>query len=363
MTKSILLIIGLLISTNLLAQEVDPQERQTNQLTYSDVDRVIDSTNLYRIHFVFRKLGYAGGGGEFLYTKYVDYYDKATHKLVSRLDIREILKRAGYKVIDGIDQTKSLATLYAASDTHFTFGTNDMGMVSVDIRTKAITYNHLGKDGKLTPFWGNNDFILALLYEDRNGTEMFCKSFVILDTNYRTVLKISYNKLDVGLKSTIKKSGIIQLPVKAPYIIEFNTTLLNKLSQINPQDFKVNGYDGNILNGLLKFHDTGLYSVNLKAISPDNSGSTQAYSKIEVDKATGAIVSDSKVPDGRYKILWSDYLKTDSFVEVVENKLPPLPPIPEVITSEDKIEFFYPGFNFSHSTFLKLFGLKIIVFK
>ena len=33
MTKSILIIIGLLISTNLLAQEIDPEERQTSQLT------------------------------------------------------------------------------------------------------------------------------------------------------------------------------------------------------------------------------------------------------------------------------------------------------------------------------------------
>lgn len=363
MPKSILLLLTFLISTNLLAQEIDPEERQTRQLTYSDVDRIIDSTNLYRIHFVFRKLGYAGGGGEFLYTKYVDYYDKTTNKIVSRLDIREILTRAGYKVIDGIDQTKTKATLYAASDTHFSFDTNTMGMVSVDIRTKEITYNHLGKNGKLTPFWGNNDFIVALLYEDCDGTKSFCKSFVVLDANYHTILKISYNKLDVGLKSTIKKNGIIQLPVKAPYIIEFNTTLLNKLSQISPQDFKVNGYDGDIFNGLLKFHDTGLYSANLKAISPDNSGSTPMYVKVEIDKATGTIVSDSKIPDGLYKIVWSDYLKVESFIEISGNKFPPSPPISEVIKSPDKIEFFYPGFNFSHSGFLKLMGLKVTVYK
>jgi hypothetical protein len=61
--------------------------------------------------------------------------------------------------------------------------------------------------------------------------------------------------------------------------------------------------------------------------------------------------------------VWYDYLKTEITIDVQGNKLAPSPLIPKVITTQDKIEFSYPGFNFSHSTYLDLLGLRVVVYK
>jgi hypothetical protein len=351
-------LVNFLCSVNCLAQEIDPLERSQNGISYSDRSVRYDTTKSYYVNLVFRVINYNGKPAETLYNRYVDLSDKQSGTLVKRVDIQQVLRKAGFKTIEGRDHTKTYFVRCAVNDHFVAFSGKDGGMVAVDIRTDQIVYNHKNREDSVWPFWANEEFSMATIIEKRTSEDGFDKSsYALFDKNFKIVAKISYN-LNIGKHGHIK-SGIMLIPssnefynqVGAVNYIEINLGLLSKINSLQANNYTTEDHGVSIGSGLIRIRDSGVIVVKVKGVNGE----------FYFDKFNGGIVLGS-IPDGTYDITWSDYLETDKPLSIVNGQISIAKPYFKSNESENNISFKYQGFNYSHSGLTDTLGLEIIFY-
>lgn len=352
-------ILSLFHSSKCYSQELDPLEKKQNGISYSDWSVRYDTTELYYVDLVFRVINYNGKPAETLYTRYVDFFDRQSSKRIKRIEMQQVLRKVGFKVIEGRDYTKTYFNKCAVNDRFLAFSGKDGGMVAIDIHTDQILYDHRNREDSVWPFWANQDFSMATLIEKPTTEDGFDKSgYVIFDKNFKIVAKITYN-INLGKHSHIN-NGIMSIPssnefynqTKATNFIDINLTLLNAIHQVRENSYSIEDHGVSIGNGLIKIRDSGVVVVKVKGIKGE----------FYFDKFSGRVVMGS-IPDGTYDIAWSDYLETDKPLSIVNGQISIVQPYFKSNESENNISFKYQGFNYSHSGLTDTLGLEIIFYK
>lgn len=297
-----------------LSQELDPLERNHNGISYSDRSVRYDTTKSYYVDLVMRISNYNGKPLETLYNRYVDFFDKQSGARVKRVDLQQVLRKTGFKIIEGRDHTKTYFSSCAVNDRFVAFTCKDGGMVAVDIHTYQIIYDHKNRNDSVWPFWANEDFSMAIMIEKKTSEEGFDKSsYVIFDKNFKIIAKISYN-LSLGKHEHIK-NGIMSIPstnefynqTKFVNYIDINLDLLNRINQLQANSYAIEDHGVSIGNGLIRIKDSGDIVTELRP---------NIKSMYTVTQSQWRIMNDT-LRDGKYYVRASNYFPENAtlFIE------------------------------------------------
>lgn len=309
-------------SLTAFSQETDPLERNTDRVKYLDKTFRIDTTSNYYVDKVIRIIQYNDGSWEGLYCKYYQILDKRTGGLVRIIDVRQVMRRLGFSIVQGSDLTKIMPS-ESLNEEVLMFGA-ERTLVAVNMKSGQLLYHHKNSKDALLPFAADEEYFLtrgSLDFGTEDPVFQTLLGIVVFDKEFNEVLRVTHND-EKGRHVKSLGKGKFRINFKSGFL-ELTVHELLGLPKQELSKYSIEGKTVSIGNGAIKIFDEGWFEAQLMP----------SFTKKDffAHPVTWKILDDS-IPKGEYMIQeGSNFFPKYSTIKVEDNG------IKSVIKREDEI--------------------------